>query len=107
MADGRALWWQGAPNIAPRHWYYATRAVAAGHPHWDGVGGGSEGEPGPVAQLPYSFSSPRPRFLYLKNCHGEPYKEKRASPKARPETLINGTQGRTNLNSKRMNLSGS
>ena len=39
--------------------------------------------------------------------YGEAYKEKGGEPEGSPPQPYNGTQGRTNLNSKRMNLSGS
>ena len=98
--DWPKILWDGFTE--PRHdatWSKSTNGRA-----WYGVGCKSEGS---WARSPASWPSysPLPRDSYPLSDMGSP-KSKRASPKARPETLIK-PQGRTNLNSERMNLSGS
>ena len=107
-----AGWWlldvDSLVEICKPAWYNATRALAAVSDPWYGVRCRSEGKRQAQALsclllLPNLPPGPGKRAA---NGHGDPQKQKRASPKARPLNPSN-SKGRTNLNSERMNLSGS
>ena len=88
--------------------YNATRALAAVSDPWYGVRCRSEGKRQAQALpclllLPNLPPGPGKRAATRR---GDPQKQKRASPKARPLNPSN-SKGRTNLNSERMNLNGS